>query len=114
MLEDIKILTDKLTNLVIFYEKYLDSCKNFLLSYLTQKCSCPVKPTNKGNETGNQEPKHKNGGPLAPFREIREGHKCLPTADALDPTTPSEAKVGCAEVRGRPARKQRKQQHRTE
>ena len=32
----------------------------------------------------------------------------------MDPNIPSEAKADCAEVRGRPARKQGKQQHRTE
>ena len=51
---------------------------------------------------------------MAPFREIREGYECLPTADALDPTKTSEARAGCAEVRGRPARKQEKTQNRTE
>ena len=51
---------------------------------------------------------------MAPFREIREGYECLPTADALDPTKTSEARAGCAEVRGRPARKQGKKMDRTE
>ena len=51
---------------------------------------------------------------MAPFREIREGYECLPTADALDPTKTSEARAGCAEVRGRPARKQGKKMNRTE
>ena len=32
----------------------------------------------------------------------------------MDPNIPSEAKAGCAEERGRPARKQGKQQQRTE
>ena len=51
---------------------------------------------------------------MAPFREIRVGHKGHPTADAMDPKASSEAMAGCAEERGRPARKQGKQQHRTE
>ena len=71
-------------------------------------------PTKKERETRNQESKHKPGGPSAPFREIREDYECLPTADALDPTTTSEARAGCAEVRGRPARKQGKKQNRAE
>ena len=40
---------------------------------------------------------NKSRGPMAPFWEIRSGSKDHSTAETLDPTTPSEARVGLAE-----------------